>query len=72
MFGKNYDMTINYVNAFLEGNYYRIRVPYEEYFIVFCNVPSDTANQIPQYSDFRLFNVNDTDITDEIFKKFSS
>lgn len=67
--GENYDMKISYINISIDENQYKMDVPQEDYFIVFHEVPKDTVEQIPSYSDFRLYDTNNIDISDEIYEK---
>jgi hypothetical protein len=69
--GKNYDMNINYIKVKLDNTEYKVDISKQEYFIAYCNVSNDTQSIFPSGGDFKLYNKNNIDITDEIYKKFS-
>lgn len=68
MTGKNYNMEIAYSKVLLEGNEYKINIPQQEYFIVYSAVPIKTISIYPDPQYTKLYDKNDTDITDNIFK----
>ncbi len=66
--GKNYDLKIAYAKALLDNKEYKISIPQQEYFMVYCPVPIETQRVNLAYNYIKLFNKNDVDITDEMFK----
>ena len=65
--GKNYDNKISYVRVLLENKEYKITIPKQEYYMVYCSVPSETERTFLDINSIRFYNENDTDITVEIF-----
>lgn len=70
--GKNYDNKIDYIKVILEGKEYRIKIPQQEYFISYCPVSNSTQNIFPDNGLPKLYDKNDSDITNEIYMKFQS
>lgn len=66
--GKNYDMKIAYAKVLIDNKQYKITIPQQEYFIAYCSVPEETQCVYPGLNNIKLFNKNDTNITDEMFK----
>ena len=68
MTGVNYNMKIAYSKVLLEGNEYKISIPQQEYFIAYSAVPIETISTHPDPQFTKLYDKNDTDITDDMFK----
>lgn len=67
--GKNFNNKIAYIKVQLDGKEYKIIIPKQEYFIAYCAVPDDTQRIYPESDKIKSYNVNDVDITNEMFKK---
>lgn len=68
--GKNYNNKIAYITASLDGNKYKINIPKQEYFMVYCKVPKKTQNIFLDSNDIKFYSNSDTDITDEMIRTF--
>ncbi|WP_143316826.1 hypothetical protein [Clostridium sp. HBUAS56017] len=68
LLGKNPDMKITYTNIQLDGKEYKIEIPQQEYYIVYCKVPNSTQVNFININKIKLFNENDVDITDEMIR----
>lgn len=66
--GKNYDNKISYVRVLLENKEYKINIPKQEYYMVYCSVPSETEMTSLDINSIKFYNENEADITVEIFK----
>jgi hypothetical protein len=66
--GKNPDMKITYTKVELDGKEYKIEIPQQEYYIAYCKVPNSTQENLIDINRIKLFNGNDVDITDEMFR----
>lgn len=66
--GKNFDNKISYVRVLLENKEYKINIPKQEYYMVYCSVPSETQMTFLDINRIKFYNKNDADITVEIFK----
>ena len=66
--GKNPDMKIVYTKVTLENKEYKISIPKQAYFMVYCAVPIKTQIVYPDTNNLKLYNKNDVDITNEIMK----
>lgn len=71
VFGKNYGMKIKYAKVKLDGREYTIDIPQQEYFIAYCSVSDEIKSGYPQAGDFRTYDVNNNDITDNIYNEYS-
>jgi hypothetical protein len=65
--GKNPNTKITYTKVTLENKEYKISIPQQEYFIVYCTVPSETQSIYPKTKNIKFYDKNDIDITDETF-----
>lgn len=66
--GRNYYFKINYVKILLDNKEYRIDIPQQEYFLAYCKVSNETQTIFPDINNFKLYDKNNVDITDESFK----
>ncbi|MZK52217.1 hypothetical protein [Clostridium beijerinckii] len=71
IFAKNYGMKIKNARVSLQGHDYMISIPQQDYFIAYCPVSNDTKTEFPQSTDFKLYDANNNDITDDVYKEFS-
>ncbi len=62
--GKKYDNRIAYAKILFENNEYKIDIPQQEYFMVYCSVPSETQSIIVEFDKIKFYDVNDVDITE--------
>lgn len=66
--GKNYDNKIAYVRVLLENKEYKITIPQQGYYMVYCSVPSETERTFLDINSIKFYNKNDADISAEIIK----
>lgn len=66
--GKNYNKKIAYAKVLLDNKEYKIIIPQQEYFMVYCAVPIKTQRVFPDANDIKFFNSSDVDITNDVFK----
>lgn len=71
IFAKNYGMKIKTAKVLLKGQGYTINIPQQDYFIAYCPVSNDIDIEFPKSTDFKLYDNNNNDITNDIYKKFS-
>lgn len=64
--GKNTNMKIKYILLLLDNEKYKIQVPREEYFIVYCRIPLKTRILNPDISNIKIYNESNADITNEV------
>jgi|GEM_PF-1342684 hypothetical protein len=62
VYGSNKNLKINYVKVSLEGKEYKINVPKQEYYIVYCKVPDETKNKFPDIYSYKFYDANDVEI----------
>ena len=62
----NLDMKIVYTKVKLDNKEYKISIPQQAYFMVYCAVPIKTQILYPNVNNIKLYNKNDIDITNEI------
>ncbi|UZW14452.1 hypothetical protein OSC52_00995 [Clostridium pasteurianum] len=69
--GKNYNNKITYAKVLLDGNQYKVNIPQQSYFIVYCEIPS-VKTKITRISmdNIKLYDKKNIDITNEMFKIF--
>lgn len=67
MRGKNSGNKIAYAKVMLDGIEYKINIP-QDYYIVYCKVPVDTQQTWIDIENIKLFDINDVDITSEMFE----
>lgn len=65
--GKNCNNKIAYAKVKLDGVEYKINMP-QDYYIVYCKVPVETQRTWIEIENIRLFDINDVDITREMFE----
>lgn len=66
--GKNIGLKIAYAKVILDNKEYKISIPQEEYFMVYCPVPIETKETYIEINNLKLYNKQDVDITNEMFK----
>ena len=66
--GKNPDKKIAYSKVILDNKEYKIIIPQQEYFMVYCEVPIETQRIFPDSNNIKFYNSNNADITNEMFR----
>lgn len=65
--GKNYDNKISYTKVLLDNREYKIIIPQQKYFIVYCSVPIETQKVFLEPKNLKFYSSKDIDITKEMF-----
>lgn len=66
--GENYDLKIAYLKVTIDNKAYKINIPQQEYFLVSCPIPTKTQDMYIDFNKVKLYNKNDVDISNEMFK----
>ncbi|MDF2503295.1 hypothetical protein [Clostridium sp.] len=68
VYGENYNKRISYATVRLmnDRNYY-VKIPNQEYFIAYCDVPKEFTTEFPYSKEMKLYDKDSKDITDEIY-----
>ena len=70
--GENFDGKIAYAKVLLDNKEYKISIPHQEYFVVYCSVPIETERVFLDTNDIKFYDINNVDITSEMYKLFFS
>ena len=70
IFGRNWDMRMSYAKATIDHKEYKLNIPKQEYFIVYCPILKNEQGANPYNSDFKLFDDNNIDITEDIYDDY--
>jgi hypothetical protein len=65
-YGRNYDRKIEYIKVILDGKKYRMDIPNQDYFIVFCSVSENSKSTLSS-SAINIYGKNDKDLTAFIY-----
>lgn len=65
--GKNYDNKIAYVKVLLENKEYKITIPEQQYYMVYCSINTETELAFLDINSIKFYNENDADISVELF-----
>lgn len=66
--GKNPNNNIAYSKVVLDNMEYKIVIPQQEYFMVYCEVPFETERIFLETNSIKFYSSNDIDITNDMFK----
>lgn len=65
--GKNFDIKISQVAASIDNKEYKIKIPKEEFFIIYCSLPKKTISRFPE--EFKIYDDYNVEITLETMYK---
>lgn len=66
--GKNPGNKISFIKVMLDNIEYKINIPEQEYFMVYCEVPIKTESLYIDIHNLKFYDVSNVDITEEMFK----
>jgi len=66
--GKNPNNNIAYSKVMLDNVEYKIDIPQQEYFMVYCEVPIETERVFLGGNSIKFYSSDDVDITNDTFK----
>lgn len=66
--GKNYNIKIDHVKILVDNKEYKINIPHKKYFLTYHEVPNETQTEIPDINSLKLYDKNNIDISNEMFK----
>lgn len=66
--GENPNNKIAYCKVLLDNKEYKILIPQQEYFMVYCGVPIETESVFVETNNIKFYSSNDVDITNDMFK----
>jgi hypothetical protein len=70
IYGENYDKKIAYATVKLMSDrdyYFKIKIPNQEYFIAYCDVPKEFTTEFSYSKEMKLYDKDSKDITNEIY-----
>lgn len=70
MDGKNQGKLISSLKITIDKRDYTIKVPEQDFFIVYCPVSENVQNKFPTSDNLKLLDKSDKDITIDVIKKY--